>query len=129
MLDQNFGHKELYEVVLRAKVPMKFGSRAIEADEPVLYFDSIQMSLLQESSKPIAARGGWDNLPRVIWEDRGEVQFSMVSGVMSSIGMSILLDAQVLSEQDKQPLDVHMKEGPLEFSMDNVVQLKHWPVA
>ena len=128
-MDQNFGHKELYEVVLRAKTPMKFGDRYIEADEPVLYFDNIQMSVLTEQSRPIFARGGWGNTPRVIWDDRQEVQFQMVEGVMSSVGMSILLSANVLSEKDRQPLYIHMKEGPLECSMDNVVQLKHWPVA
>jgi len=48
MMDQYFGHKELYEVVLRAKEPMYFGSRYIEADEPVLYFDDINMSLITE---------------------------------------------------------------------------------
>ena len=127
-MDQNFGHKELYEVVLRAKTPMNFGDRYIEADEPVLYFDNIQMSVLTEQSRPIFARGGWGNMPRVIWDDRKEVQFQMVEGVMSSVGMSILLSANVLSEKDRQPLYIHMKEGPLECSMDNVVQLKHWPV-
>jgi hypothetical protein len=40
-MDQYFGHKELYEVVLRAKTPMQFGDRHIEAEEPVLYFDHI----------------------------------------------------------------------------------------
>ena len=37
MIDQYFGVKELYEVILRAKVPMRFGDRMLEADEPVLY--------------------------------------------------------------------------------------------
>ena len=48
MVDQYFGHKELYEVVLRAKNSMQFGSRYIEADEPVLYFNNVNMSLLTE---------------------------------------------------------------------------------
>ena len=46
MVDQYFGIKDLYEVVLRAKVPMQFGTRKIEADEPVLYFENVSMSLL-----------------------------------------------------------------------------------
>lgn len=46
MLDQYFGVKELYEVVLRAKGPMKFGDRNVEDGEPVLYFENISMSLL-----------------------------------------------------------------------------------
>ena len=110
MMDQYFGHKELYEVVLRAKVPMQFGDRYIEADEPILYFDNVNMTLLTEQSRPVFARGGWGNMPRVIWEDRQEVQFQMIEGVMSSTGMGILLSSNVLSQKDKQPLYIHMKE-------------------
>ena len=136
MIDQNFGHKELYEVVLRAKVPMKFGERMIEAEEPVLYFEDMQMSLLSEQSRAIFARGGWGNMPRVIWEDRSEVLFQMTDGVMSNVGMSILLSSRVLSEKDKTPLYINMKEGPLsvfsEFDENNkehcYVNLKHMPV-
>ena len=143
-MDQNFGHKELYEVVLRAKTPMNFGDRYIEADEPVLYFENIQMSILTEQSRPVFARGGWGNMPRVIWDDRKEVQFQMVEGVMSSVGMSILLSANVLSEKDRQPLYINMKEGPLSsiytykkiVEIDNIeeerefpcIELKHQPI-
>lgn len=128
MIDQYFGHKELYEVVLRAKNAMQFGSRYIEADEPVLYFDNVNMSVLTEQNRPIFARGGWANMPRVIWDERSEVQFQMLEGVMSSTGMGILLSSNVLSQKDKQPLYIHIKEGPMEFSMNNIVQLKHWPI-
>jgi len=75
MIDQYFGIKELYEVSLKAKVPMQFGNRYIEEGEPVLYFENIKMSVLSERDAPIMARGGWANLPRVIWEDRSEVSF------------------------------------------------------
>ena len=121
MMDQYYGHKELYEVVLRAKTPMQFGNRYIEADEPVLYFDNVNMSLLTEQNRPVFARGGFGNLPRVIWEDRSEVQFQMIEGVMSSVGMGILLSSNVLSEEDKQPLYIHMKEGPFEPNSHKVM--------
>lgn len=111
-MDQYFGHKELYEVVLRAKTPMQFGNRYIEADEPVLYFDNVNMSLLTEQNRPVFARGGWANMPRVIWDERSEVQFQMVEGVMSSVGMGILLSANVMSEQDRNPLYINKREGP-----------------
>ena len=129
MEDQYFGHKELYEVVLRAKTPMQFGDRYIEAEEPVLFFDNISMSTLTEQNRPVFARGGFGNLPRVIWDDRSEVQFQMIEGVMSQVGMSILLSANVISQQDRQPLYIHMKEGPKECSFSNVLDLKHWPVS
>ena len=139
-MDQNFGHKELYEVTLRAKTPMQFGNRYIEAEEPVLYFDNIQMSLLSERNSPVFARGGWANMPRVIWDERSEVQFQMTEGVMSSVGMSILLSANVLSEQDKQPLYINSREesldivGMKEYTVGNdivefpLIEIKHLPV-
>ena len=127
MNDQYFGHKELYEVVLRAKNPMQFGNRYIEAEEPVLYFDNINMSLLTEQNKPVFARGGWANMPRVIWDERSEVQFSMIDGVMSQVGMSILLGANVTARQDKKPLYINKKEGP--FTMINgCIDLQHRPI-
>lgn len=128
MMDQNFGHKELYEVVLRAKTPMRFGNREIEIDEPILYFDSIQMAVLTEQNRPVFARGGWANMPRVIWDDRQEVQFQMVDGVMSSVGMSILLSANVLAKEPNQPLYIHKIEGPFEIANNAYIYPQHWPV-
>ena len=128
MEDQYFGHKELYEVTLRAKTPMQFGDRYIEAQEPVLYFDNVNMSLLTEQNRPIFARGGWGNMPHVIWDERNEVQFQMVEGVMSSFGMGILLSANVATKEENKALQINIKEGPLHFAYDNVVALKHWPV-
>ena len=132
MTDQYFGHKELYSVVLRAKTPMQFGERYIEADEPVLYFDNVNMSLLTEQNRPIFARGGWANMPRVIWDDRNEVQFQMVEGVMSSVGMSILLGANVMSREQNKPLYINKKEGPLSVKLNSndvpYVDLEHEPV-
>lgn len=136
MLDQNFGHKELYSVALRAKTPMQFGNRYIEAQEPVLYFDSVQMSLLTEQNRPIFARGGWANMPRVIWDERSEVSFQMVDGVMSSAGFSILLGANVVSEEQNQPLYINMREEvkPLGITYKEndkqfpLIEIKHKPV-
>ena len=128
-MDQYFGTKELYEVVLRAKVPMRFGSRQLEEGEPVLYFENITMSVLSEKNSPIMARGGWANLPRVIWEDRSEVQFVMQEGVMSSISMGILLSADVTTQNESEgPLLINKREGPFEIDDDARVFLEHWPV-
>ena len=132
MLDQYFGTKELYEVVLRAKTPMQFGERRLEADEPVLYFENVSMSLLTQQATPIMARGGWANLPRVIWEDRSEVTFTLSEGVMSSISMSILLSAKVTSgAQQEKPLLVSKREeqqGLQEHGDKNILYLTHKPI-
>ena len=128
MIDQYFGVKELYEVVLKAKVPMQFGSRRLEEGEPVLYFENVSISMLSERNSPIMARGGWSNMPRVIWEDRSEVIFSLTEGVMSSISMGILLSANMTEKQEGTSIAVPMREGPFELDSDNSFVLNHMPI-
>ena len=128
MLDQYFGIKELSKVVLKAHDPMRFGSRYLEAGEPVLYFEKVNMAVLNERQSTIMARGGWSNMPRVIWEDRSEVQFSLTEGVMSSISMGILLSASITeAKQNKEALLIPKREGPFELE-DGGIYITHQPV-
>lgn len=127
MLDQYFGVKELYEAVLRAKVPMQFGTRYIEEGEPVLYFEKVTMAVLNEKSSPVMARGGWSNLPRVIWEDRSEVKFTLSEGVLSQVSLGILLSAVTTSPEQDKPLLVQKKEGPFTLTGTHRIYLQHWP--
>ena len=110
MNDQYFGTKELYQVSLKANYPMKFGNRVIEAGEPILYFENINIAILTEQNRPIIARGGWANMPRVIWEDRSEITFSLSEGVMSNVGMGILLSANVFDETKYDKIYLNKKE-------------------
>ena len=129
MKDQYFGVKELYEVVLKAKIPMVFGERHLEKDEPVLYFEKIKFSSLTEQNKPIMARGGWLNMPQVIWEDRSEVEFVLTEGVMTNVSMGVLLSANVVAKEKNTPMLVPKREGPKVLVEDNRMKLEHWPVA
>ena len=91
---------------------MTFGERPIEADEPVLYFDNVSMSMLSEQSKEIYARGGWLNQPKVIWQDRSEIRFQMTQGVISQFGFGILLGANVAQKGGKiKPIAMHKTES------------------
>lgn len=126
MIDEYFGIKELKQVTLRAKTPMVFGSRKLEADEPVLYFENVSMSLLNQKASPVMARGGWANLPRVIWEDREAVNFTLSEGVMSSISMGILLSANMMEKENSELL-VPRREGPFELDEDHRLYLQNWP--
>lgn len=128
MLDQYFGIKELYEVVLKAKTPMQFGSRHLEAGESVLYFENVALSMLSERSSLIVARGGWSNMPRVIWEDRSDVTFSLQEGVMSSIGMGILLSANMMEKQSGVSFLVPKREGPFILDENDCLELQHMPI-
>lgn len=88
---------------------MNFGYREVEAGEPVLYFEKVNIAMLTEESRPIMARGGWGNMPHVIWEDRSEVNFTLTEGVMSSAGLGILMSAKLLSRGQKDVLYVQKK--------------------
>ena len=107
---------------------MQFGSRYVEADEPILYFENINLAMLSEQNRPTMARGGWANQPRVIWEDRSEVKFQLTEGVMSSMGMGILLSAHVTEKGIDEPLLVSKREGPYDLDDNHCLYLEHWPV-
>ena len=127
MIDEYFGVKELNEVVLKAKTPMIFGNRQLETGEPVMYFENISMSLLTEQSHPIMARGGWGNMPHVIWEDRSEVQFTINEGVMSAISMGILFSAGVTSKPSNNRILVPQRDGPFILDANGQIELTHTP--
>lgn len=127
MLDQYFGTKELYQVVLKANSPMNFGFRKVEVGEPVLYFEKVNLALLSESNQPVMARGGWGNMPHVIWENRSEVTFSLTEGVMSSAGMGILMGAKLLNNGERDVLYIQKKEGPFELDKNNSYRLMFTP--
>ena len=95
-LIQEMGIKDLEQVVLKAKDYITLGSYTFEPGEPVLYFKNIQIALLSESTTVIAARGGYLNQPRVIWEDRSDTTFSFSNGTLNPISLNMLLEANML---------------------------------
>jgi hypothetical protein len=67
-------------------------------------------------------------MPRVIWEDRSEVQFSLTEGVMSSISMGILLSAAVSEAKTaEETLLIPKREGPFELE-NGRIYITHQPV-
>ena len=107
---------------------MQFGSRYLQIDQPVLYFENINFSALNEKNSPVMARGGWGNLPRVVWDDRNQVEFSLSEGVMSSVSMGVLLSANVTQNKVGERILVNKRQGPFQLVEDSLCYLKHWPV-
>lgn len=96
---QEMGIKDLEHVVLKAKEDMILGDRFFEAGEPVLYFRNIQISLLSEDTRIIAAQGGFLNQPRVVWEDRNNTAFQFSNGTLNPISLNLLLQANIFKQQ------------------------------
>lgn len=96
MLEQNFGVKDLIDVAVKAASPFRFGEREVEVGEPLLYFETVQLADLSQSSTMVAARGGRENLIRVTWEKNSDTTFRIMNGVMSSMGFFLLTNSRVV---------------------------------
>lgn len=101
---QELGIKDLERVCLKTREEVAFGKRVLEAGEPVMYFENIQIALLSEQVMPIMARGGWGNEPHVIWEDRKETMFSFTNGTLNATSFNLLLNANMLQKKPDDPL-------------------------
>jgi|LSQX01.1.fsa_nt_gb hypothetical protein len=88
-MDQQFGIKDLENIVIKAVTPFKFGARSIAEGEPVLYFDKIQLSQLTQAMSLVVARGGKGNQSHVIWERPGDTTFQLTAGVLTEIGFGL----------------------------------------
>ena len=104
MILQELGIKDLERVCLKTREEVAFGDRVLEAGEPVLYFENIQIGLLSEQINPVMARGGWGNKPLVIWEDRRETMFSFTNGTLNTTSFNLLLNAHMLQVKKEEPL-------------------------
>lgn len=96
------GLKELNSVVIKAYSDITIGNRRFSAGEPILYFEKVQISELNESTKPVMARGGWGNYPHVIWEDFNGFGFTLTEGVLSTMSFSILSNAELFDYEEGQ---------------------------
>ena len=122
---QELGIKDLETVCLKTREQVAFGNRVLDAGEPVLYFDNVQIALLSEQVIPTMARGGWGNEPLVIWEDRKETMFSFTNGTLNTISFNLLLNANMLQANETEPL--FMVEKDLETDEQGRVVLKYEP--
>ena len=107
-----FGLKELRSVVIRAKGAITIGNKHFEDGEPVLYFEKIQISELNEGKSIKAARGGFHNYPHVVWESFSDLNFQMTEGVLSKMSFSMLSSAEIFDkgENEKDIIKVPKRE-------------------
>ena len=88
-----FGVREICDVVLRAKGPVKVGEAPFSNDDPVIYFDSAKTSTVEGSATTVYATGGRGNNKLLAWEGEKAVTFTMEDALLSPLGFSILSGA------------------------------------
>lgn len=104
MRKERFGFKELYEVQLKATSSMRIGERDVSPGEPIVVFDSIQISTIREHTDRKHARGGYGNEAHVMWEQNRRVDLSFTQGVFSPTHLALLANANIIENQDFIPI-------------------------
>lgn len=95
-----FGVREICNVTLRAKAPIKLGKKQYFKDEPVFYFDSLKTSTLEGASTTVYAQGGRGNARLVAWEGDRTITFTMEDALATPETASLLVGS-TLSEGEE----------------------------
>lgn len=123
-----FGVKELYGVALKCTSNMEINGKWFQEGEPIIFFDKLQIAYLDEQKRRTAAKGGYGNATLVKWEDTTGMNIQLSEGVISDMGLSILSNSRILS-QDKNTILIPYSET-LESEKEEggyALQLKHLP--
>ena len=113
-----FGIREICNVVFKATVKdQKVGSKIFAKGQPVIYFDSLKTSTMEQATTTVYAQGGRGNTRLVAWEGEKTLTFTMEDALISEMGLAILAGANLYNpnskagnEKDKNSLLVHVVE-------------------
>ena len=123
-MENNFGLKELYEVSLKATYPIEVKGRRIEVGETIAQFDRIQLANFVENKKFISANGGFDNRPRVWWEETKEIAVYFTQGVFSREHLALMTNAKLITNEGEAIIPINCREV-VEANERGVAVTKH----
>ena len=129
-MENEFGLKELYSVVLKATYPIEMDGRKFEAGEVIARFDKIQIANFREITSRVSANGGKSNPALVIWEDPKEIQLTFTQGIFSKRQFALLSNANLIQKApvDKILISAQYKgesdeEGKIYLKKENVTNV------
>lgn len=110
-----FGVREICNVVFKATANnQKVGSKTFNAGEPVIYFDSLKTSSMEQATTTVYAQGGRGNTRLVAWEGEKTLTFTMEDALISEMGLAILAGANLYATEGEgkttKTLLVHVTE-------------------
>lgn len=106
-----FGVREICNVVFKAKTDRTIGAKTFKAGMPVLYFDSLKTSTLEQAATTVYAQGGRGNTRLVAWEGEKTLTFTMEDALISEMGLAILASARLYEASAANTLLVHATEN------------------
>lgn len=107
-----FGAREICDVVLKAKVDgQKVGNNVYKEGQPIVYFDSLKTTSIEQATTPVYAQGGKGNTKLISWEGEKTLTFVMEDALLSPISFAILSKANLQTGAKNKPLSltVHMQ--------------------
>ena len=105
-----FGVREICNVVFKATTARTIGSKSFPANAPVLYFDSLKTSTMEQAVTTVYAQGGRGNTRLIAWDGEKTLTFTMEDALISEMGLAILASAKLYDASEKNILLVHVTE-------------------
>ena len=105
-----FGVREICNVVFKATTERKIGGTTFKKGAPVLYFDSLKTSSMEQATTTVYAQGGRGNTRLVAWEGEKTLTFTMEDALISEMGLAILSGANLFKAGGDDTLLVHVTE-------------------
>ena len=106
-----FGVREICNVVFKAAAnQQKIGSKTFDAGEPVIYFDSLKTSTLEQTVTTVYAQGGRGNTRLIGWDGEKTLTFTMEDALISEMGLAILAGANLYEATGEETMLVHVTE-------------------
>lgn len=122
-----FSLKEIYDVVLKATYPMEINGIHFDIGDIIIKFDKLQLANFSEISSFVAARGGFDNRARVIWDELKEVPLTFTQGVFSKMQMAMMNNLKIIESKENQS-EIFTQVEEIQSDGDGKIILKHIPV-
>lgn len=95
-MDNNMlGMKELYDCQLKAVFQININGKTIDPGEPIAIFQSIQFGAAEEFKEHAAAKGGYHNQSKVVWDSTKEVAFNFTQGVFSKLHLALISNSNI----------------------------------
>ena len=121
-MENEFGFKELEQVVLKTTFPLEAGGKSYEADEVIAEFDKIQIAGFRETKKVSSANGGFDNRGLVYWESTKDVEVTFSQGVFSKTQFALMSGGCQLPKSNSG-IKIHNSEK-LQSDEDGIIEVK-----
>ena len=123
-----FGLKELYDVKIKTTYPIEINGIMVEEGETIALFDKIQLANFNEIKQYVTAHGGYQDTPRVFWDDTKEVQLIFTQGIFSKTQFALMSNSKLISKkQNNEPLFISKRERK-ESDENGYIYLEKEPV-